>query len=90
MSGFHMIPTIAEKKKKVRRSQRSFGNHSPAIAAITIAEIELFLSQGSLSLRSLKSGFHMIAAIAELFFFSAIAAIVANIWKPGCRRLISK
>ena len=37
-----------------------------AIAATTIAEIEKVLSQWSLSLRSLESGFHM---IAELFFF---------------------
>ena len=38
------------------------------------------------SLQSLESGFHMIAmitAIAELFFFAAIAAIIAIIWKPG-------
>ena len=28
----------------------------------------------------------MIAAIAELFFFSAIAAIVAIIWKPGLKK----
>ena len=27
--------------------------------------------------------FHMIAAIAEVFFFSATAAMVAIIWKPG-------
>ena len=39
--------------------------HFPAIPATTIAEIELFLSQ-----RSLESGFHTIAAIAELFFCS--------------------
>ena len=67
-----MIATIAE-KKKVQRSQRSYGNHSPAIAATTIAEIKLFLSQRSLSLRSLESVFHkfaMITAIAELFFLS--------------------
>ena len=38
-----------------------------AIAATMIAEIENVLSQRSLSLRSLESGFHMIAAIAELF-----------------------
>ena len=53
--------------------------------------MELFLSHRSLSLRSLESGFHMIAiiaAIAELLFFSAIAAITATIkiiWKPGFR-----
>ena len=56
--------------------------------------MELFLSHRSLSLRSLESGFHMIAisaiiaAIAERLFFSAIAAItamVAIIWKPGFR-----
>ena len=35
-----------------------------------------------LSLRSLESGFHMIAAIAD-FFFSAIVAITAIIWKPS-------
>ena len=52
--GFHMIATIAEKKKVQRW----------------------------LSLRSLESGFHMIAAIAD-FFFSAIAAITAIIWKPS-------
>ena len=34
-AGFHMIATIAEKKV-----QRSYGNHSPAIAATTIAEID--------------------------------------------------
>ena len=32
-----------------------------------IAEIQNVLSQRSLSLRSLESGFHMIAAIAERF-----------------------
>ena len=69
----------------------SYGNHFLAIAAIaatTIAEIELFLSQQSLSLRSLESGFHMIAiiaALAELLFFSAITAMVAIIWKPSFR-----
>ena len=84
MPGFHMIATIAviaaiADKKKV---QRSYGNHFPAIAATTITEIGLFLSQRSLwlrSLRSLESSFLMVAAIAELFFFSAIAAII---WKP--------
>ena len=48
--------------------------------------IGFFLSQRSLSLRTLESSFHVIAAITELFFFSAITvitAIVANIWKPG-------
>ena len=65
-----MIDAIAE-KKKVQRSQRSYGNHFPAIVAIaatTIAEIEKVLSQRSLSLRSLESGFHMIEAIAKPFF----------------------
>ena len=38
--------------------------------------MELFLSQGLLSLRSLESVFYVISAIAELFFFFlAIAAI---------------
>ena len=49
-----MIAAIAEKR-------------CSAIAATTIAEIENVLSQRSLSLRSLESGFHMIAAIAERF-----------------------
>ena len=60
-----MIATIAEKKKF-----SDHGNHSPAIAATTIADIELFISQRPLSLGSLESGFHMIAmitAIAEVF-----------------------
>ena len=65
----------------------NIGNHSPAIAATTIAKIELFISQRLLSLRSLKEWFHMKAAIAEVFFFfsaiAAITAMVATIWKPG-------
>ena len=71
------IAVIAEKKKV----QRSYGNHSPVIAATTIAEIVVAAIAGE--------WFHMIAmiaAIAEVFFFSAIAAItamVAIIWKPG-------
>ena len=90
---FHMIATIAE-KKNVQRSQRSYRNHSPTIAAITaiaattIAEMELFLSQGLLSLRSLESGFWYDRCDRWNFFFSAIAAItaiVAIIWKPGIR-----
>ena len=44
---------IAEKKKV----QRSYGNHFPAMAATTIAEIEKILSQRSFSMRSLESGF---------------------------------
>ena len=50
--------------------------------------MELFLSHRSLSLRSLESGFHMIAiiaAIAELSFIAVITAMVAIIWKPGFR-----
>ena len=61
------------RKKNVQRSQRSYGNHFPAIvviAAITIAEIQLLLCQRTLSLRSLESGFHIIAAVAELFSLS--------------------
>ena len=68
------IAVIAEKKKL----QRSYGNHSPVIAATTIAEIVVAAIAGE--------WFHMIAMIAEVFFFSAIAAItpmVAIIWKPG-------
>ena len=84
MPGFHMIATIAviaaiAEKKKVQRSQRSHRKHSPAIAATTIPEIEkvpsqrLLLLQSLWSLRSLESGFYMIAmiaAIAERFFLS--------------------
>ena len=69
-----------------KKVQRSHGNHFPAIveiAATTVAGTEKVLSQRSLLLRSprsLESGFPMIAtiaAMAELFFFSAIAAIKA-------------
>ena len=85
-----MIATIAKKKKV----QRSYGNHSPAIAATTIAEIELFTSQRLLSLRSLRSlesGFIWSLWSPRslkffFFFFSAIAAITvmgAIMWKPG-------
>ena len=61
------------RKKNVQRSQRSYGNYFPAIvviAAITIAEIQLLLFQRTLSLRSLESGFHIFAAVAELFSLS--------------------
>ena len=74
---------IAEKKKV----QRSYGNHSQVIAATTIAEIVVAAIAGE--------WFHMIAmiaAIAEVFFFSAIAAItamVAIIWKPGFNLIIA-
>ena len=63
------IAVIAEKKKV----QRSYGNHSPVIAATTIAEIVVAAIAGE--------WFHMIAmiaAIAEVFFFSAIAAITCD------------
>ena len=50
------IAVIAEKKKL----QRSYGNHSPVIAATTIAEIVVAAIAGE--------WFHMIAAIAEVFF----------------------
>ena len=36
-----------------------------------------------ISQQSLKSAFHMITTIAECFFFPAIIAIVAVIWKPA-------
>ena len=45
--------------------------------------IEKVLSQRSLSLQSLESGFHMMAMIAEPFFLTAIAVITAIIWKRG-------
>ena len=38
-----MIAAIAEKKKRSAIAAGSYGNHSPAIAAATIAEIELFV-----------------------------------------------
>ena len=75
-----MIATIAvitEKKKKfIDRHHHS--NHMETtfhrpLRHATITDIELFISQRSLSLRSLEGGFLMIAmitAIAELFFLS--------------------
>ena len=84
--GFHMIAAIAEKKKFSDRS-----DHMETTFQRSQSEIDLFLSQRSLSLRSLRSlesGFHMIAmiaAIAELFFsaIAAITVIAATISKPG-------
>ena len=66
--GFHMIALIAAIAEK-KNIHRSCGNHSPAIAETTIADIELLISQRLLSLRSLKF----------FFFFSAIAAITAMV-----------
>ena len=63
-----------------KKNQRSDGNHWSAIAVKTITEIQLFVSQRSLSLRSLESGFHMIAMIAAI---AAITAMVVIIWKLG-------
>ena len=67
--GLHMIATIAAiaEKNKVQRSQRSpaqwsYGNHPPAIAATTIAEIEKVLSQGSLSFT------HDLSCLASILF----------------------
>ena len=70
-----VIATLAEKKV-----QRSYGNHSPVIAATTIAEIVVTVIAGE--------WFHMIATIAEVFFsaiaaITAITAMVAIIWKPS-------
>ena len=65
-----MIAAIAEKKKKFSNrsddSDLNYGNHFAAIVAIaatTIAEIELFLSHDRWKVISI-----MIAMIAELFF----------------------
>ena len=49
-----VIAAITEEKKF---SDHMETMHSPAIAATTIAEIELFVSQRLLSLQSLGSGF---------------------------------
>ena len=61
--GSHMIATIAAiaDEKKVQRSMRSCGNHSPAITAITaITATKIPVKeQRSLSRRSLESGFHI-------------------------------
>lgn len=58
--GFHMIATIAAiaEEKKVQRSKRSYGKHSPAITAITATTIPV-IEQRSLSRRSLEGGFHI-------------------------------
>ena len=83
--GFHMIATIAviaaiaEKKKKLQRSQRSY-------------ETTLQRSQRQQSLRYKKfylsdrcrcDRWRVVSIWSLNFFFSAIAAIVAIIWKPG-------
>ena len=76
-----MIAAIAKKNKFSDHSDHNYGNHFPAIVAIaatTIAEIELFLSHDHWKVVSI-----MIAMIAANFFSSAIAEIVAIIWKPG-------
>ena len=55
-----VIAAIAERKKFSDRSDHSdhIRNHSPAIAATTIPEIEKVPPQRLLSLRSLESGFN--------------------------------
>ena len=58
--GFHMIALIAAIAEK-KNIHRSCGNHSPAIAETTIADIELLISQRLLSLRSLKFFFFFLS-----------------------------
>ena len=76
-----VIAAIAEKKSSAitwkplssDRSDNDRWDRTFYISAIVVAAIA-------------GEWFHMIAAIAEVFFFSAIAAItamVAIIWKPG-------
>ena len=52
-----IIAVIAANPEKKKFRDHIHGNHSTAIAATTIAEIELSISQRLLSLRSLESGF---------------------------------
>ena len=62
-----MIAAIAKKSKSSDHSDHNYGNHFPAIVAIaatTIAEIELFLSHDHWKVVSI-----MIAMIAANFFF---------------------
>ena len=62
-----MIAAIAKKNKSSDHSDHNYGNHFPAIVAIaatTIAEIELFLSHDHWKVVSIK-----IAIIAANFFF---------------------
>ena len=62
-----MIAAIAKKNKSSDHSDHNYGNHFPAIVAIaatTIAEIELFLSHDHWKVVSI-----MIAMIAANFFF---------------------
>ena len=70
-----------------KKVQRSYGNHSPAIAVTTIAEIELFISQRLLSLRSLESGFIWSLRSLKFFFFflsdRSYPSDGGDIWKPG-------
>ena len=58
------------------RRDNDRGDRTFSISAIIVAAIATIVG---------KSGFHMIAGIADLFF-SAITAIVAIIWKPGLRK----
>ena len=78
-----MIATIAAIAEKKSSAIIWENGNSSAIAATTIAEIELFTSQRLLSLRSLESGFiWSLWSLRSLKFFF-FWAIVAIIWKPG-------
>ena len=71
-AGFHIIAMIAGNRWKKRS------------AIVVIIWVPHFSDRGdhSISQRSLKSGFYMIATIAE-WFFSAITEIVATVRKPA-------
>ena len=82
-----MITVITEKKKYSDRGLVIIVIIRKPLSSDRSNRSDTILSQRLLSLRTLESGFHMIAVITELFFFSAITvitAIVAIIWKPGC------
>ena len=78
MAGFYMIATIAT--KKVEQSLR--------LRSLSSFQITWFPYHCCHRYVRKKNGFHMIATIAERFFFPAIAAILAIIWKPALKLIL--
>ena len=84
--GFHMIATIAviaaiAEKKKLQRSQRSYRSYKTTVQR-SQRQQSLRYKKFYLSDRCCCHRWRVVSISSLKFFFSAITAIVAIIWKP--------
>ena len=84
-SGFHMIAATS----KLFLLKTSSGNHSPAIAATTIAEIELFLSPRS-PIDHISAITSIVAIIWKPGFRENLARVRLQLHSPEIRETVSR